>query len=670
MRKFNKRFTAVMLFLVLFLACFLSIAGLTDSASYAATNNNLTEHDERALIEAAREMRRSGMAQFNFTDLDLVMFVRFASELMQRTIVVPPNVTGRVTVTSPRPNSLQEARQIFIAILQTHGWTLQNMGGYDRLVQGVIPPSPVPGPIPGGLMGPGQGEEVVTHIISLRFIVAEMVANAMQHAFGHNVLVLPLGNGRDIILQGRATDVSRGVEVIRRLDQESSASRSRVLMLQHADPALVANQLNVIAQQGGHLRGLSAIPDQGSRQVVLVGEERVIGEAMRIVAQLDVDMRESEFHIHRLQHIDATAAAEQIGRVLAASAMGIVDGHLIPATVVPDVTTNSLIFTATQRQFDSLRNVLEAIDFPARQVLIRGFMAEINVTNLERAGIDWAIMGGQIWDNFMLGGAGQLGEGMIPPQFLQWFGDLSRQEVPGWRDTDGRYHPATVNYRPLALLYATVEMLRGYDAINVLSMPRLMGTDGRESSFQVGQVIPVMTGTASDLANPGALHQQFSYRDTGLTLTVTPHIRSGNVVALDIEQTTEDVLTAMGSLTPVTAKRQVRTSVTVQNGETVILGGMIRETDRFLRRGVPGLSAIPLIGNLFRRVAREREKIDFIIFLTPEIIETPDQMRVATERAVGTIGDPEQFRMGFSPVETDIDRRFQALYEQSLRNRR
>ena len=131
-----------------FSACFLSVFVVAPSASYEAPayNNDAQARseadDERALIEAARAMRASGMVQFNFTDLDLVMFVRFVSELMQRTIVVPPNATGKITVISPRPSSLNEARQIFISILQSQGWTLQNMGDYDILVQGTTSMSP------------------------------------------------------------------------------------------------------------------------------------------------------------------------------------------------------------------------------------------------------------------------------------------------------------------------------------------------------------------------------------------------------------------------------------------------------------------------------------------------------------------------------------------------
>ena len=159
---------------------------------------------------------------------------------------------------------------------------------------------------------------------------------------------------------------------------------------------------------------------------------------------------------------------------------------------------------------------------------------------------------------------------------------------------------------------------------------------------------------------------------------MTPHIRSGNVVALDIKQTTEDVLTATGSVTPVTAKREVKTSVIVGDGETIILGGIVKETEKSLRRRVPGLSYIPLIGSLFQKVSKEKEKIDFIIFLTPQIISDAHQMRQATLQASGvpssadlTLSEPVSTDrdIELSPVETEVDRRFRDLYRDSLKRR-
>ncbi|GHS89938.1 type II secretion system protein GspD [Synergistales bacterium] len=629
------------------------------------------EDDEKTLVEAAQAMRRAGIVQFNFKDIDLVKFVRFMSELLQENIIVPPNAAGKVTIISPKPSNLHDARQIFLSILQTSGFAIQDMGSYSKLVQG----APIAAPyVSMGKGGPGYGEEIVTYIAPIDYVVADYMIQSLQQVFGQSLLVVPVGTGRSVLLQGRSTDVNKAVDLVRKLDVPSSARSSKTFQVKFADVTVVATQLNAIAQTGGTLRGLAAIPDPNSRQVVVVAEPRVLEEAKNIIASLDVDSKTGDFHIYKLKNVDATAAAEQIGKVLAASAMlqPAQDGK-IPATVVPDVTTNSLIFASTQRQYDALEKILDEIDVQPKQVLIRGFLAEINVSNLDKAGIDWSIIGGQMFGDLLLGGGIQLGEGGIPAQFQQLFTDILRKEewMPEKQNADGTYTPShsVTNYNPMPLAYVAIDMLKKYDAINVLSMPRLMCTDNKESSFQVGQVVPVMKGSTSDISNPSSIQNNFDYKDTGLTLTVTPHIRSGNVIALDINQTTEDLVTAIGNVTPTTAKRQVKTSVVVADGETIILSGIVKETERSLKRRVPGLSYIPLIGGLFQKIAKDKEKIDFIIFLTPQIIQNNEQMRAATRDAVMTSGD---VRLGLdmgdmSPMEQEINNRFRELYRKSIK---
>ncbi|MDR1649882.1 MAG: hypothetical protein LBR71_06435, partial [Synergistaceae bacterium] len=252
------------------------------------------EQEEKKLIETAQAMRRAGIVQFNFTDIELVRFVRFMSELLQENIIVPPNIAGKITVISPRPSSLREARQIMLSILQTNGFSLQNMGDYSKLVQGGVSLSTTVGR---GRGGPGYGEETVTYIVPLDYIVADYMIQALQQTFGQTLIALPVGNGRDILLQGRSTDVNKGVEFIRRLDVPSSAKVSKTFQLKFGDPGLVANQLNAVAQTGGQLRGLTAIPDANSRQVIVVAEPRAIAEAGKIIASLDIDSKAGDFHI-------------------------------------------------------------------------------------------------------------------------------------------------------------------------------------------------------------------------------------------------------------------------------------------------------------------------------------------------------------------------------------
>ncbi len=644
----------------------------------------MTAEEEQSLMEAAKAMRRSGLVQFNFKDMDLVRFMRFMSEVLQENIIVPPNVNSKITIISPHPVTIRESREIMLSTLQMYNFSLQDMGSYSVVRQGGTSPSPN---VYKGRSGPGFGEETVTYIVPIDYVTIESVIPALQQSFGPALIVLPVGNGKDILLQGRATDVNKGVELLRKMDTPQSARLSQTFDLLYADPAVVASQLNAIAGANGPLQGLTAIADPSSKKIILVGSRSALDKAAQIVKDLDIDSKIGDFHIYKLKNIDATAAAEQVGRVLASTATMLgADAAKFPATVVPDVATNSLIFAATQRQFDSLVPILDTIDVQPKQILLRGFIAEINVSNLENNGIDWNIIGGQMWDDLLLGGSMSLGESSVPSTFMQWFNDLSKREE--LLDRNGSTYSVT-NYEPMALMYATIDLLKRYNAVNILSVPRLMCLDNKESSFQVGQVIPVLKGSTSDMSNPSAVQSNYDYKDTGLTLTVTPHIRSGNLVAMDIKQTTEDVMTPAGVPTPITSKREVNTSVVVGNGETIILGGMIKETETSMKRRVPGISYIPLIGGLFQKVSKEKQKVDFVIFLTPYIIESTQEMRGATMRASGftnrfVSGDVTELNMSnlmpsyarselvsidISPVEADIDARFRQMYQKSIRRK-
>nr|HPQ38372.1 type II secretion system protein GspD [Synergistaceae bacterium] len=219
----------------------------------------------------------------------------------------------------------------------------------------------------------------------------------------------------------------------------------------------------------------------------------------------------------------------------------------------------------------------------------------------------------------------------------------------------------TTTYETQGLMYAYVRLLNKYNAINVLSMPRLLCTDNKESTLMVGENIPQLKASTADNTNPGSVANSYEYKDTGLILKVTPHVRGGKLVALDIEQRVEDVLTAMTSSTPVTSKREIKTSVLVRDGQTVILGGIMKETEKSLKNRVPGLSYIPLIGNLFTSSTKQREKVDLMIFLTPYILETPQDVSDYTQHTVQTDDKP------LSPEEEVVQRRLEELYREAVR---
>jgi len=303
--------------------------------------------------------------------------------------------------------------------------------------------------------------------------------------------------------------------------------------------------------------------------------------------------------------------------------------------------------------------ILDQLDRRPKQVLIRGLVAEVNMTKLDNAGVDWSTWGGSVTGDAIIGGQLSMGETAIPDTFLEWFQNLTKVETI-YTDSKGNDHTVT-SYEGKGLIFAYVNLLKKFDAINVLSMPRVLCTDSVPASLQVGQVIPQLKSKTSDTSNPSAVQNSYEYKDTGLILKVTPRVRSNNLVVLEIEQIVEDVLTSMASERPVTTKREIKTSITVEDGQTVILGGLMKEAEKSLRQRVPGLSYIPLIGNLFQRTVKQKEKVDLMVFLTPYIVEEPGELSSIT-REVAESGD-----LQLSPHEDAVQKRFEQLYREAVK---
>ena len=616
--------------LFLFLTCFLAAILLWAPAFAQAP---AAQDDEFSLVESARLMRTSGNVQFNFQEVDMVKFIRFMAELLQENLVLTPGVKGTISVISPKTVPLRDARQVFISVLEMNGYTLQEAGQFSKIIP-LQPGASAETDIRAGRTGPGEGEQSVSQVVPLHYVTADFVAPAVAQVSGRTVTVLPVGRGNDILLTGRATDVSRAVSIIRTLDRPDKIFSSQTVKLQYASPEMVAAHIaNLAKVPGSPVFGLAAVPDPAGNQIVLAGENREMRQALNIIAQLDVIPKSGEFHIYALENADAKMMSEQLSKILAAqAAQAATKEERIPATVVADIPSNSLIIAASPTQYQSLEEIIRTLDTLPRQVLLRGLIAEVNLTKLDNAGIDWATWGGSVAGDVVTAGQINLGGGAVPGTIIDWFRELSKTDEE-YKRSDGTYATRTT-YKGMGLVYAYVDLLKKFDAINVLSMPRLMCTNNLPSELQVGQVIPQLKGKLSDVSSATSVQSSYDYKDTGLILNVTPSIRSGNLVALDVEQIVEDVLTAMTSETPVTSKRKIKTNVMIASGNTVILGGLIKEAEKSIKSRVPGLSYIPLIGGLFSRSVKQREKIELMIFLTPYILETPQEAEEMTHEII------------------------------------
>lgn len=625
----NKKISA---FILIFFFILSSLAGYT---SAAAQEN---PQEEQQLVQAARQMRQSNNVQLNFSNLEVSKFLRFMSELLNENIVVDSAVGGTVSVVSPKAISMREAREVMLSVLEMNNLSIQNMGGYSKVFPASAGPTLNNNVIKGD-RSIAPGESLTVQVVPLRYVKSGYITEPLKSAVP-DVSVTTLENGSSVLLTGKASSLSRALSVIRALDSLDSIRSIKVFNLTHANPKSLEAQLNMMSKDtSSKLSGILAVGDERTRRVVLIGSSQALRESERVLKILDVPSRAEIFHVYRLMNSDAKVVAEQMNSILATAAKLSPDPKgAVPSSVVPDLPTNSLVFTASQEQFNSIKDILVQLDIQPKQVLLRGLIAEVNLNKLNSAGIDWAAWGGGIAGDAVIAGSIQMGSSAIPGDILGLYEKLLTKEEVYTNPVTGNTY-TTTNTDGKGLIYTYVKMLNKYDAINVLSMPRLMCTDNLQSSLQVGQVIPQLKGALSDISNPRAVQNTYEYKDVGLILSVTPHVRSGNLVALEIEQRVEDLLTTMGSPTPVTSKREVKTNVLVANGDTIIIGGLIREAEKVLKNRVPFFSYIPLIGNLFKSSEKQKEKVDLMIFLTPYILEDP---KAASNMTYSIINDGQE----------------------------
>ena len=618
-------------FYTLFIAAAISVSACTMSTAAEP------DQEELNLIKAAQEMRAAGRVQLNFKDLDMAKFIRFMSELLGENILVNPGVSGKVSVVSPKAVTLKEARQVMLSVLEMNNLSIQDMEGYSKVVP-LSTGGTASNMIVKGDQSVDPSDTIMVQLVPLSYVKAGYVVSPLKTAIPQ-IQISPIGNGSSVLLVGKAALLSRAVGVIRAIDAPDSIRTIKVCTLQYANAKLLEAQLNAVAKDASSkLAGMVAVSDERTKRVILVGSSQNIREADRIIKSLDVPSRTENFHVYRLKNADAKTVAEQLSQILSVAAKLSPDPKgAMPSTVVPDLPTNSLVFTATQEQFNSLKTILEQLDTQPKQVLLRGMIAEVSLNKLNSAGIDWAAWGGDIFGSIVGAGNIQLGNTAVPSDIQTLYQSLiTKEETVPLYDKNGNYlgNSTTSNTQGAGLVYAYIKLLNKFDAVNVLSMPRLMCTDNLQSSLQVGQVIPQLKGSLTNQTNTNSVTNSYEYKDVGLILTVTPHIRSGNLVALDIEQRIEDLLTTTNSTTPITSKREVKTSVLVANGETVVIGGLIKEAEKELKNRVPLFSYIPLIGNLFKSQEKQREKVDLMIFLTPYILETPQHASKITNEII------------------------------------
>ncbi len=658
------------------------------------------------------ETREEGVL-LNFVNADIDAVVRAIGQYTGRTFVIDPRVKGTLSLSTERPVTRQQAYDQLLTALRLQGFTIVQTGNVARVVpeadaklQGgtvVIPKGSAP-----------SGDQLVTQVFRLQYESATAMVPILRPLIAPNNTISAYPQNNTLVITDYADNLRRIQRIIESIDTPAT-SDVEIIPVKNGLALEIATVVNRVLDEGARAAGqatdagqrISLLAEPRTNSIIIrAPSPQRLQLAKSLIAQLDQPaLTPGNINVIHLRNAEAVRLAPLLRAIIGADASFVPQGGggtgLSPTTSAPggasqpgltlgtagaapgagpgaggvgsigggggggtgglagmiqaDPTTNSLIVTAPEPLFRNIRAIVEKLDGRRAQVVIESLIVEVTADKAAEFGIQWQALGAI--DNSgtnVIGGTnfGGAGTNIIgAAQNLASLGQgLNLGVVRGTINIPGVGE--VLNLAFLARALAT-----NADA-NILSTPTIQTLDNEEAKFLVGQNIPLITGSFAQGAGVGAgvnPFQTFERRDIGLQLRVRPQISAGGVVRLAIYQelsSIQNTLTAaQGGI--ITNKRSFESTVLVEDGNIVVLGGLIEDRNDNSKSQVPVLGDLPVIGGLFRYENRGRKKTNLLVFLRPYVVrDERTSSALALDRydyirgqvAAGTVPDNFIFR--------------------------
>jgi general secretion pathway protein D len=614
--------------------------------------------------------------KFNLEDADLAELVNHISGLTGKRFIYGSKVRKvSITVVSPTPVTLAEAYEAFLSVLQANGLTVVPAGEFLKIVdsagvvQSLPPLYPRAAPVP-------ETDAYVTRIYRLKSVSANEVSNLLSKFKSKEGDITVYEPGGLIIITDTGAHIRRLIRLIEEVDVGSASARMWIEPIHYGAASDYAKQVNEIFQLdkgtggGGLLRVLA---DEQTNSLIIVGSNEGYLRLLEFLKRVDTaPAAEGRIHVLSLQHAVADELAQTLTRMLsgtsaataaprgrgaaaaapaAAAAGGGTDGLFEGSVrVTSDKATNSLIVTSSTRDYAQLRMVIDHLDGERRQVFIEAVIMDLSAERTNTLNLGWhggatASLFGQE-ESLILGGLNAVDSITGPTQLQALALGVRGPDLAG---TEGRI-PLLPPGISIPAFGITLNAIATSGDSNVLSTPHIIAMDNTEAEINVGENIPLQTNqTGGNLAglapllggltggqNAGGLGALGALgalggaprQDVGTKIKITPHINKNNQVRLEIEEEISEQGSTAGTLGAVSiVQRSAKTTVVVDDQQTVIIGGLMRDVKTTRQTKIPLLGDLPVLGFLFRNSDTQTKKTNLLLILTPYVIQSQEDLR-------------------------------------------
>ena len=596
----------------------------------------------------------------NLKDTDIQEFIEFVADVTGTTIVIDPAVKGKVKVVSSRPVSRAELYDLFLSILDVHGYTAVRSGEVVRVIPNKNARSAPVDVISGTSV---INDEYVTQVIRLKNVSAAKLIPVLRPLVPQQAHMAAYAPSNAIIISDIRANIDRIAKIIDRMDQ-SAVKETEIVKLRYGVATDVVEMLKTLeksrAGEGADANDeASLVADKRTNSVIVTADEVSIERIKGLIDYLDIPLEQSgNVRVMYLEYADATEVAEVLTRVMQnlsrlddESSGRTRAANAAKSTIEADEGTNSLIITADTDEMAALEAVIARLDIRRAQVLVEAIIVEIDIVEGRELGLQWlfandsGLYGSNI-SQTQLGTNAAIASAILPEDAASTeiavrdlAGALS--QVPGatlgWGVVDDDLTMTTI-----------LNALEKQGNTNILSTPSLLTLDNEEAFITVGQQVPFVTGNytntgaANGVANP---FQTIQRENVGVTLQVTPQINEGDSVVMDIVQEVSSISQqALSASDLITNERKIETKVLAKDGDIVVLGGLVKDDIQDAQQGVPILSGIPVLGRLFRNDVVNVTKSNLLVFIRSTIIRDDDDLAGATAEKYRYIRDQQRQR--------------------------
>jgi general secretion pathway protein D len=632
----------------------------------------------------------------DFQNAELTTVIDTIAKLTGTNFIYDDRVRGRVTIISPTPMPVEQAYAVFESVLQVKGFTTVKTPGGALKVIPLRDAKETNVQTSRSTLPPRNRDTFITRLIPLRYINAESIVTTLKPLVSKEAAIAAYAPTNTVILTESASNIRRLIAILESIDIETYREELIVIRVEFADAGTLANQISeifgatasvtsttaatqrrrtprrgaaqpapaAVTRTAGDLSKVRIITDERTNSLIVLAPRTQLEEVRRLVRKLDVPVTGGgRIHVYYLQHADAEELAQTLSAMISGTAVpappaGAAGGQAqaIRATVTglaggigvtADPATNSLVIQASQEGFTTIAAVIEKLDVARPQVLVEALIMEVDVTDNEELGFNALvkILGGDTEYAIALGsdaataallgpGTGEAGaavasdlvEGLGVGEGIPLLGAVSSSDLGSNNTID-----------------AIIRLAASDAGTNIISAPHILTSDNEEAEIRVGDNIPIVTSRVdAATGNVGGLSTSVNVerQDIGVTLRVTPQITEGDTLRLDIFQEISAVNEALTLTTAVAtgqsgvalSKRTVENTVVVADGETVAIGGLIGEDYQDTVVKVPWLGDIPVLGWAFKTTQRTLVKKNLLVFLTPHIIRSKEDLEKETIR--------------------------------------